>query len=168
MGKILLENVGLGEQAGEARLKNGDDFQSNRGSAAIDFSETGQGGFKIQVCRLDDFIEEGKAVGVCKIDVEGHELSVLKGARRLLRQKAIRDIIFEDFNPQPSAVTRLLADHDYEIFHLESHLFKPKLMPLEASSQRGREFSYNFLATLNPERARKRFRPAGWRCLLNF
>ena len=38
----------------------------------------------VQVRRLDDLLEERGAVGFVKIDVEGHEDGVLRGARRIL------------------------------------------------------------------------------------
>jgi hypothetical protein len=51
------------------------------------------------------------AVGVLNIDVEGHERAVLEGAERALAGRRIRDILFEDFDEPPTAVTQLLQGH---------------------------------------------------------
>lgn len=68
------------------------------GSSAID----------IEVTTLDEFVSCDTEIGVLKIDVEGHELNILEGARRLIAQRRIRDIVFEDYFPHPSLVTLFL------------------------------------------------------------
>ena len=127
----------------------------------------------VRLCRLDDYIPEPTKVGLCKIDVEGYELAVLQGARRALEQRRIRDIVFEDFATQPSAISRLLQECGYSVFYLKTGWAKPMLVPLsdekfKSLTQTGRRigsFAYNYLATLDPQRAAERFRPTGWRCL---
>ena len=51
----------------------------------------------IQLTTLDDFCDEQKikAIDFVKIDVEGHELEVLKGAKTLIESKKIKFIQFE-------------------------------------------------------------------------
>ena len=164
---LQLENVALGPTDGEAYLADGLEFQHNRGSAAIcDVATTAGRTFKVRLRKLDSYIPESTTVGVCKIDVEGHELDVLEGAGKTLERKGIRDIIFEDFNAQPSPVTQLLRHYGFEIFRLVERWLKPAILPLEYSGKRGGFFSYNYLATLNPQRAVDRFRAPGWRCLI--
>ena len=168
---IQLENCALGDATGEAWLVNGAGFDHNRGSASLcnGEPENGQGGkYRVPVRRLDEFLTPPMTVGVCKIDVEGHELSVLKGAEQTLSRRVIRDIIFEDFNPKPSAVTELLTRNGFTIFELHEGWLKPSLAPMNLENiSRVRKFSCNYLATLDPARAIKRFRSPGWRCLLN-
>ena len=168
---IQLENCALGETTSEAWLVNGAEFDHNRGSASLcnGQPETGQGGkYKVPVRRLDEFLTPPMTVGVCKIDVEGHELSVLKGAEQTLSRRAIRDIIFEDFNPKPSAVTEFLTRNGFTIFELHEGWLKPSLAPMNLENvSRDRKFSCNYLATLDAARAIKRFRTPGWRCLLS-
>lgn len=55
------------------------------------------GGLLIKVERLDDFAktENIDFIDFLKIDAEGNELNILKGARRLLANKSIRCIQFE-------------------------------------------------------------------------
>lgn len=165
---LQLENVAVGSADSEACLADGPEFHRNRGSAALceqaaDSTRT----FKVLVRKLDNYIPPQMSVGVCKIDVEGHELSVLKGAAQALGRKAIRDIIFEDFNPMPSPVGRLLQNHGFSLFQLTSAWLKPLLTPVSGGTQPPPGFSYNYLATLDPQRAVKRFQRPGWRCLMD-
>jgi FkbM family methyltransferase len=168
MGELRLEKVALGDHEGTARLVNGADFGHNRGSASLAGSGSAADGFTVPIRRLDDYLKEIQMVGVCKIDVEGHELAVLEGARETLGRRSIRDIIFEDFDDQPSCVTQFLRQYGFNVFALVGNWLKPRLLPAEAAKKNGRSFSYNFLATLEPNRARARFRVPGWRILLNF
>jgi FkbM family methyltransferase len=165
---IQLENVALGETNGEAWLVDGSEFHHNRGSASLrgDAPETVQGRkYKVAVRTLDGFIPAPVKVGVCKIDVEGHELSVLKGAEQALSRRAIRDIIFEDFAPPPSPTMELLRKHQFTIFRLTASWWKPDLQEVTSETDRPPGFSYNYLATLDPQRAKDRFRPGAWSCL---
>jgi FkbM family methyltransferase len=156
---VELNNVALGESDGEATLVS-DNYLSGS-------SLTKQGkGVTVSVRRLDDFLRD-LTVGVCKIDVEGHELAVLKGAQQTLKRRAIRDLIFEDFNPKPSPVTEFLTQHGFEIFELHENWIKPRLSPMSLVNAPAAGFSSNYLATLDSKRALKRFRSPGWRCLLN-
>lgn len=155
--RIELNNVALGQQDGEAVLA------ATEYLSGASLRKEGAG-VKVPVRRLDDFLRDA-AVGVCKIDVEGHELSVLQGAPETLKRRAIRDIVFEDFNPQPSDVSRLLRENGFHIFELHERWLKPLLKELNGAGTIERGFSYNYLATQNPERAAERFRSAGWHCL---
>jgi FkbM family methyltransferase len=156
---VELNNVALGESDSEATLV------SNEYLSGASLAKSGHG-INVSVRRLDNFLQNAM-VGVCKIDVEGHELSVLKGAPQALSRRAIRDIIFEDFNPKPSAVTEFLTQNGFTIFELHETWLKPSLAPINLGNvPRARNFSSNYLATLDAARAIKRFRAPGWRCLL--
>lgn len=163
---IQLENVALGETSGEAWLGDGSDFDHNRGSASLCDPETTSGRtFKVNLRRLDEYLPESAKVGVCKIDVEGHELSVLKGASRALGRGAIRDLIFEDFTDMPSPVGTFLQEHRYTLFQLTAAWWRPLLSEVRPGVKAPEGFSFNYLATLEPERAKSKFQAGGWRCL---
>lgn len=164
---VQLERVALGETTGEALLVEMNEFSHNRGSARLQSKGETTKGVPVPVRRLDEFLEDANSVGVCKIDVEGHEFGVLKGAEHALHRRIIRDIIFEDFNPQPSKATQLLQQYGFTIFELYDTWLKPKIRPLVLNRAPRPGFSWNYLATLNPARATRRFRPPGWRCLLS-
>jgi FkbM family methyltransferase len=164
---IQLENFALGEIAAEAWMSNGPEFGHNRGSAALcDPASGSSAAFKVNLRQMDSYIREGERVGVCKIDVEGHELSVLKGAERALSRKAIRDIIFEDFSPMLSPAAQFLQNHQFTIFQLIAGWWKPRLAEVHPGSKPETGFTYNYLATLDPQRAKKRFQTGGWQCLM--
>jgi FkbM family methyltransferase len=163
---LQLENFALGEIAGETWLTNGSEFEHNRGSATLcDSTSPNSRAFKVNLRQLDDYIRETETVGVCKIDVEGHELSVLKGATRALRRKAIRDIIFEDFSQMLSPTAQFLQKHGFTIFQLIPSWWRPVLAEVLSEGKPKKDFSCNYLATLDPQRAATRFIAGGWHCL---
>ena len=157
LAPIQLENVALGNEHGHASLSTTTYLSGARLSSA-------ENGIKVQLRPLDSFLLTERMVGVCKIDVEGHELGVLQGAEQTLSRRGIRDIIFEDFDPKPSAVTRLLQGHGYAIFELHKSWLKPRIIPL--GEKISTDFTFNYLATLNVARTESRFKTPGWRCLI--
>lgn len=165
---IQLEQVALGKVPGQATIADGPEFETNRGSARLSANGPAAAGrsFTVRVETLDHYFQGTDTVGVCKIDVEGNEMSVLEGATRLLTRRAIRDVIFEDFNPMPSPVVRLLQNLGFSVFRLEAGWLRPSLQPLTVSPPTSPTFFHNYLGTLDPDRALRRFRSPGWRCLL--
>jgi FkbM family methyltransferase len=160
--------VAVSDSEGEGVLDQGAEWDSNRGLARLVWSDTGPGAgaFKVRMRRLDDILQSDVRVGVCKIDVEEQEIHVLRGAEGLLARHQIRDIIFEDFGTYPSEVQQTLRRHGYTLFSLHLTLFKPELRPLTAPPKFRRQIEgCDFLATLNPERARERFKSFGWMAL---
>ena len=163
---IQLENLALGKTTGETMLVMTEEFAANRGSATLR-DDVGEGqGIKVRVRRLDEFLGDVEGVGVCKIDVEGHELEVLQGATQTLRRRGVRDIVFEDVNAKPSAATEFLRQHGFTIFELHDRWLKPRLIPLRHGNSAEPGFTCNYLATLDVARTWSRFRIPGWRCLL--
>jgi FkbM family methyltransferase len=122
---------------------------------------------EVELTTLDSYFASELQVGVIKIDVEGHEQAVLEGSRRLLRERRIRDIVFEDFQPQPSPVTHLLRSHGYTVFSLLMEWRGPVLLSAEAAPYlNGRPGGPpNYLATIDSGRAAARFARRGWKCL---
>jgi FkbM family methyltransferase len=165
---ITLVRKGASDRAGTAFLYPANDLggfslESDPAGPARPRRE-GSTGVDIEVTTLDEFLPEDSEIGLIKIDVEGHEFQVLKGARRLLEQKRIRDIVFEDYFPQPSLVVVYLQAAGYTVFRLTQSWLGPVLFERREYPQRMRE-APNFLATRDPERARARFRGRGWKCL---
>src|SRR6266487_4042201 len=65
----------------------------------------------VNVITIDDFVEEHNipAISLLKVDVEGHELEVLRGASRVIREQKV-DIVHFEFN-EMNVITRVfLAD----------------------------------------------------------
>ena len=163
-----LHNLALSDVAGEAQLDVGPAWSVNRGTPKL-ISATGADSGQIvsvKTAVLDQILDERTSIGVCKMDVEGHELRVLKGARRLLEAKRARDIIFEDFGTYPSPVHQFLLERGFSVFSLHTRLWKPRLAPADQRvCFQPIVDGENYLATLDPERAAKRFAAPGWQAL---
>jgi FkbM family methyltransferase len=170
LARIQLVRKGLSSQIGTGLLRDVGDLGGYSLEEETPFLPriVQQGGqqFQIELTALDAFASEMGEIGLMKIDVEGHELAVLQGASRTLEQKRVRDIVFEDFNPQPSAVSDFLEAAGYRVFGLVHAWHKPMLLTLKERSKAARPgFETNFLATSEPERAISRFQSRGWKCL---
>jgi len=79
---------------------------------------------------LDEFVDRNSigTVDLLKIDVEGHELEVLRGAERLLQRRQVRVIIFEHSpvllkaNKHPvDEVANFLSEYDFRFSTFENH-----------------------------------------------
>jgi FkbM family methyltransferase len=91
-------------------------------SDGTEFSHIAEGGEReVMATSVDDFVATTEAdVGLIKIDVEGHDLSVLLGARKTLR--ATHALVLTEFS-QPDdghnstdALHEICAALDYEIY----------------------------------------------------
>ena len=164
--QIDLHNVGLSDRQGAGSLDPGPEWQNNRGMARVTgLAANGGARIKIQLQMLDDLLLPDAKCGVCKIDVEGHELQVLRGATKALARGAIRDVVFEDLAGSGTPVQQFLLGHGFTLFALHQRLFGPVLRHLDNERPAKPGDTYNFLATKNPERALVRFRRRGWQCL---
>ena len=166
--QITVIPVALSDEEGEASLMMPSDFAQNQGLATLEPGTSGESGEEVRVATrtLDAIFSAGEEFGVMKLDVEGHEYSVLKGSVDLLSGGRIRDIVFEEHNTYPNAATRLLESHGYEVFGLRKGMFGPELTPpadLKKSLKQGEP--PNYLATRDASRAARRLRPYGWRAL---
>lgn len=70
----------------------------------------------VKVCRLDDY--ELQEVGLIKIDVEGHELDVIKGAEATITRS--RPHVIAEIKPQHvNAIWRFFAERNYDMTRAE-------------------------------------------------
>jgi FkbM family methyltransferase len=166
--QVILHNLALSDHQGEALLDMGSGWKSNQGLARLAEANGSAGAnlIPVRISTVDAILGPEARVAFCKLDVEGHELKVLQGASQALREHRIRDIIFEDFGPYPSAVQQHLANLGYTLFALDGRINRPVLSP----NWRTPEFDgdlegADFLATLDPSRASARFAPSGWSVL---
>ena len=100
--------------------------------------------FDIHLTRLDDFCEANQIerIDFLKIDTEGYELNVLKGAERMLRENRIAMIQFE-FNSMLVCSRVFLRDFyallgQYEFFRMDSN----RLIPLAEYDARNEIFQF--------------------------
>jgi FkbM family methyltransferase len=156
---IQLEAVAVSDENGPGVLGYPDEYAHNQGVASL---EVATDGVAVSKRRLDSF--GITSVGVMKLDVEGHEASVLNGAESLLAGRRIRDILFEEHEAYPARSHQILLGHGYHIFRLTRSTFRPLLLPPEEQSRQA-FLPPNFLATLDPLRASSRFAAWGWSAL---
>jgi FkbM family methyltransferase len=151
--------------AGTAELHVPSLFADNRGLSSLEPVDSSVDCVPVDCVVLDDVLKEIAQVGVLKIDIEGHELHALQGAENALRDKRIRDLVFEEHSPENSPVVEYLAGMGYHLFRLEKRFRGPGIVAP------GRPVAQNaweppaFLATTAPERARSRMEAPGWTAL---
>jgi len=166
-GSFVLHQDALGMETGKALLHTNDWFRTNRGTAWIsEKAETGQDlrVIEVPIRNLDSLLGKDETIGVLKMDVQGHELSVLQGMTRLLQRRAVRDIVFEEEAAFPAPTHEYLKSYGYSIFGLQGTFagvrglpdsqpaFDPESGPVP-----------NYLATRDAKRALARLSPGMWR-----
>lgn len=168
-----IQQIAISDKPGEVALEIPESFAFNRGLASVVNLERASkklssAPFKTVIVKstsLDELFPAPQKIGVLKLDVEGHELNVLKGAIQLLQEQRIRDCVFEEHRDYPTDVTQFFEDKGYCVFRIQRQFWGPKL--LEANSQVAR-ISWqptSFLATQQPDRAMKCFKERGWKAL---
>jgi FkbM family methyltransferase len=163
---VIARNEALSDTRGTAWLSHPPGFDDNRGLAAIGVREADDArGHEVPTRPLDEYAGElGPAVALAKIDVEGHEPAVLRGARGLLERGVIHHMILEEHGKYPTESTRFLEGLGYSIFFLERTLFKPRLGDPSRPARSIWE-PPNLLATRFAEDVRAIFASPGWQCL---
>ncbi len=149
--------LALSDHDGSAALVTDKDWDHAFGYLA-DSPETPAGGIPVQTRRLDGLVTSG-TVSLLKLDVEGHEAQILRGASRLLKDKQIRTVIYEEMVGVNGPSHKVLGDADYALFALDSRLSGPFLTKLGTPRVTP---SPDFLATTAPEEILGRFNAPGW------
>ena len=162
LAAIALHNLAASESRSMATLFLPRDFSHNRGVSTLAAGENAVAGPTVETLPLDELIPG--FVALLKIDVEGHELTLLKGCQRLLSRRGIRDIVFEEHQPYPSAVHQLLEAAGYRVKRID-RAFRGPLLLDPAQPCRHPFLPSNYLATLDLERCVRRTDPRGWFCL---
>jgi FkbM family methyltransferase len=159
LAPITINAFALSDHDGTMDLYVPADFATNGGVCTLE----PHGGVihTVDVKRLDGIGVE--PIALLKIDVEGHEPAVLRGARELLHAGTIRDVLFEEHRAFPAESHRLLENCGYRVFMVASRFIGPILR--RPDWRHSKTQPNNYLATRAPERALLRFRPPGWRVL---
>jgi len=163
-GKLGYSNVdvyqmALSESAGESRLYVPTFFDENEGTSSLEkMNESKE--IAIQTNTLDNYIANKLMINLLKIDVEGHELSVFKGAAQALQQKRIRHIIFE--NNSNLKIFDILKSYGYFLFRINKTFRGVVLSDIGDVRYKISYEADNFLATLFPGEIKEAFEKRGW------
>jgi len=119
LGNVSLNQAAVGDRSGTIRLFVSDEL--NVDHRTFD-SGDGRKGIDVPVASLDEYLPAGSHVDLIKIDVQGYELSVLQGAKRVLTENHDIKVIME-FWPYglakaavaPSKVIELISSLGFEI-----------------------------------------------------
>jgi FkbM family methyltransferase len=166
-GSFVLHQAALGKATGRASLHVSEYFLTNRGTAWVSDTVEPDPDIKtieVPIRALDSILLESEAIGVLKMDVQGYELNVLHGMTRLLERGAVRDIIFEEEARFPAPTHTFLKSCGYSVFGLQELFAGVRCLP-DAQPVFDSIFGQlpNYLATLNPGRAKALLGPAVWR-----
>jgi len=120
-GQIILHNAALGSHEGVGRLNVPDYFCCNQGTSWIGPRNTQCKGqtLDVSLLALDDILSNSGSIGVVKLDVQGYELAVLKGMERMLRDRRVRHLVFEEEGNFPAPTHDFLSDMGYESYGIE-------------------------------------------------
>jgi FkbM family methyltransferase len=123
--RITVVPCAAGAEEGESGFVEADQSRFGQGALSANAAE----GTQVRVRRLDDIVRDagGAKVGVIKIDVEGHELEVLTGARQILSATQRPWVVFEfhgeaeqDAGHGPGAAQEFLIGLGYRLRQLSS------------------------------------------------
>jgi FkbM family methyltransferase len=164
LAPVDAQRLALSDHEGTAELSSDATFDGNMGLSTLSPAAGGGPGevrLPVDVKQLDQVIGD-RSIGLLKIDVEGHEPGVLRGALELLRAGRVRDIIFEDHDPYPSEATAIVEGAGYRLYSLSNDLLG---VLTGAPADRGEVSEWpgpSYLATRDPDRALRRLKPRGW------
>lgn len=119
LANVSLNHAAVGDRSGTIRLFVSDEL--NVDHRTFD-SGDGREGIDVPVVSLDEYFVAGQRVDLIKIDVQGYELSVLEGAKRVLEENRNVKVLME-FWPYglskaavaPSKVIELINSLGFEI-----------------------------------------------------
>lgn len=165
-GVITAERLAVSDRDGSDTLVcDNSVFQRNSGTSGLrqhSFAE-GKDMVAVKTTRIDTYFPKER-IRLLKIDVEGAELIVLKGAKDALSSHRIDFVVYEDFAAAKSGISEFLNKHGYTVFQLDRNIFRPWIREVDDTFkqvQRGRD--ENFIATWNPRELERIYRDRGWK-----
>ena len=161
--RIVTRNVALSSANGSATLFI--PLNSNEGLATLNPPTGSSRTLTIETATLDSCLGAMPRIDLLKIDVEGHELSVLHGASELLRARRIRNIIFEDHVAEKSPVIEFLLGCGFSVFLIAHNMLRPRLIPHERIHRLPDNVACNWLGLLDLDEPLQRMQAVGWRVL---
>lgn len=124
----------VSDQEGTLNLFYPDDHLG-KGSSSRNVDEQGQT-LSVQSHRLDTLLSQDLVVDLIKIDVEGHELNVLRGMQEILNRSPNVKILFEKLESataETDEIGKLLCEQDLALYGVGPHSI---LVPLDGDGYR--------------------------------
>jgi FkbM family methyltransferase len=161
--KVNIRNIALSNIKTKTQFKipkiNHTQFLT-RGTLNTNFIETNESGFDIldvQTNTLDEFCKEESIAKIdfIKIDVEGHEFEVIKGALKSFEKYKpclIIEIEQRHHAEDISIIINEIKKIDYSCFYFDSHNFAmvelmidPKTLQQKSNFEKSRKYVHNFI-----------------------
>jgi len=123
---VTLFNSAAGDKQGTVRFSD---------SRYDDMNQVDRGSLQVPVARLDDLLPVMESVALLKVDVEGYERSVFRGAPALLSRAdcvyfEVGDKMCEDFGHTAQELLGDIAAHGFQLFIADD---RRHFVPLSAS-----------------------------------
>jgi FkbM family methyltransferase len=99
--RVVVHPVAAGKTPGALAFDLGPADQTGWGGLALAASPRT---VEVEVARIDDLVGGDERVALLKIDVEGADTWVLEGCGRLLRQRQVEEVWYEQNKPRMSAI----------------------------------------------------------------
>ncbi len=117
--RIEVRSEAVGKERGKMQFDPGPKDQTGWGGLSLDCSERSQ---LVQVVTLDDALADVEQISLLKIDIEGADTWALLGAERLLRERRIEHIWWEQHK---SRMRKLNITDDHAAKYLEEIGYHP-------------------------------------------
>jgi FkbM family methyltransferase len=155
--RVTLIRAAVSDKIGTLSFQPPEEFNCGLGRIA---EERASGSFEVPSIPLDPHLASIDRVRVVKIDVEGHELQVLRGMQSALESKKIEHLVFEEHGGPGAESLKVLRRAGYAIFRLSRGLRGPRLLPVERTD--AEDMEPNFVAALDPAPLQLLLRRPGW------
>jgi FkbM family methyltransferase len=153
------------DREGQVSLACPQAFAANDGVATLESSAMrAEQVIAVEAVMLDRTLNDRGEFTAAKLDVEGHELQVLRGGAELFRNR-VRHIVFEDHDGPASPVCELLQQFGFTLLQFGWSLRRLEFASTAQSRLSRRYEAPNFIATKDAGEVLERCRPAGWQVL---
>lgn len=130
--KVRVVPYAVSNSQHSASLIEPSDFARNSGVASLGDPSVNPSvsALPVECVSFDDFFSKDGVFRLVKIDVEGHEDSVLSGMNHALSSGRIDFLIFEEMRSLPSPASELVQSFGYRVYMIDRGFWAPQLRPV--------------------------------------